>query len=307
LVTKVVFTGGLNGTMGAGGTSTQLTVTVPVGAKTGNITLVTLNGDQIASPSPFTVLANLPNITSFTESKGVPGQILTINGTSLSLIQQLIFPGNVVATGYGTKSDTKVEVYVPLTATWGLGNITIITYEGEQGLTPQIFIGSVDPVADPTLVITDCTNSGIPGNWGGNIEVITDPSSQSAYFGNVVHGTATALTGWAWLWGNNWYAFPSVTTANYVFKVDVNVTKAMGTGVHFQMEFGGSRIDLGSFGVADGATTNGWKTVTYDLSAIGGLPTTIPSNGEWGVNFWYASGNVDVSGLYMDNFRFEHK
>ncbi len=266
-----------------------------------------MNGDSIKSPSAFSVLANLPTITSFTESKGTPGQILTINGTGLSLIKQLIFPGNVVATDYGTKTDTEVQVYVPLTATWGLGNITMITYESEQGLTPQIFIGAVDPVADPTLLITDCTNSSIPGNWAGNIEVITDPSSQSAYFGNVVHGTATALTGWAWLWGNNWYTFPSVTTANYLFKVDVNVTKAMGTGVHFQMEFGGSRIDLGSFGVADGATTNGWITVTYDLSTIGGLPATIPSNGEWGVNFNYGTGAVDVSGLYMDNFRFQHK
>jgi len=87
LVTGVVFNGGINGTIAAGGTSTQLTVTVPVGAKTGKINLVTLNGNQIPSPSDFTVLVNLPNFTSFTEAIGTQGKILTINGTNMDLIK----------------------------------------------------------------------------------------------------------------------------------------------------------------------------------------------------------------------------
>jgi hypothetical protein len=135
--------------------------------------------------------------------------------------------------------------------------------------------------------------------------VITSPE-EPAYFGNVVHGKATALTGWAWLWGNNWYAFPSVTSADHVFKMDVNLTKPFGTtNVHFQMELGGNRIDLGAMGVST-PTTTGWVTVTYDLSTMG-LPATIPSGGEWGINFWYADGPVDISGLYIDNMRYEKK
>jgi hypothetical protein len=304
LVTKVVFAGGIEGVIGTR-SLTEMTVTVPVGAKTGKITLVTLNGNMILSPTEFTVLANLPTITSFSEPKGVPGKIITLNGTNMSLIKQLIFPGDIIATEYGLKTDTKVEVYVPLNTTQGLGTIRLITYEGDEGITPEIYIGTVDPIKDPALMITDCSNPDIPGNWGGNIEVITSPE-EPAYFGNVVHGTASALTGWAWLWGNNWYAFPSVTSADHVFKMDVNITKPFGTtNVHFQMELGGNRIDLGAMGVST-PTTTGWVTVSYDLSTMG-LPETIPSGGEWGINFWYADGPVDITGLYIDNMRYEKK
>jgi len=306
LVTAVVFFGGINGIIGDR-TLTQMTVTVPVGAKTGKITLVTKNGSQIQSTTDFTVLSNLPTITSFTESKATPGQILTLNGTNMLLIKELVFPDNIVATDYGTKTDTKVEVYVPMNATWGLGTIKMITYEGQEGLTPPIFIGAVDPVIDPSLMIVDCTNPDIPGNWGGNIEIASDPAYP--YFGNYIHGTASALSSWGWIWGNNWYSFPSVTTADHLFKMDVRLAQPYGTtNVHFQMEFGGSRIDLGGMGVSTATgTTNGWVTVTYDLSTFSGLPATIPSNGEWGINFWYADGPVNITGLYLDNLRFEHK
>ncbi len=304
VVKSVLFSGGVSGTIGGGSTANQLIVTIPVGAKKGVITLVAKNGTEVESTDTLTILSNLPTITSFTESNGTPDSILTINGTNMLLIKELVFPGNVTATAYGSKSDTKVEVYVPASVTFGIGNITMITYEGEEGLLPELFFGTTDPVADPSLMITDCENADIPGNWGGNIEVISDPAD--AYFGNYIHGTASALNGWAWLWGNNWYTFPSVDPATHLFKIDINITKPFGTtNVHFQMEFGGNRIDLGAFGMSTASeTTNGWITVTYDLSTSG-LPDPIPADGEWGINFWYADGDVDISGLYMDNMRFE--
>jgi hypothetical protein len=305
LVVDALFTGNIKGTIGTR-SGTQMTVTVPVGAKTGKITLITKNGNKVLSPVDITILTNLPDFTSFSEAKGSPGKILTLNGTGMLLIKELVFPGNITATAYGIKTDTKVEVYVPQNTTPGYGVIKMITYEGEQGLLPHIFIGGTDPVVDPALMIVDCTNPDIPGNWGGNIEVASDPLYTLS--GNYIHGTKSALSGWSWIWGNNWFAFPSVTTANNVFKVDVNITKPFGTtNVHFQMEFGGNRVDLGAFGITTATgKTEGWVTITYDLSTLG-LPATIPSNGEWGINFWYADGPVDITGLYMDNLRFQHK
>jgi hypothetical protein len=305
LVVDVKFFGDIKGTIGAR-TDIQLTVTVPVGAKTGKITLVTKNATQVLSPADITILTNLPDFTSFSEAKGTPGQILTLNGTNMLLIKELVFPGNIYATAYGIKTDTKVEVYVPQGTTLGYGVIKMITYEGEQGLLPQIFIGGTDPVVDPSLMIVDCVNPDIPGNWGGNIEVANDPLYSLS--GSYIHGTNSGLTGWSWIWGNNWFAFPSVTAADHVFKMDVNITKPFGTtNVHFQMEFGGTRVDIGAFSMATATEkTEGWITVTYDLSTLG-LSGTIPSNGEWGINFWYADGPVDITGLYIDNIRFEHK
>jgi len=84
----------------------------------------------------FTVLANLPNFTGFSESIAKRGTILTLNGTNMDLIKSLVFPGDIVATEYGIKTATLVQVYVPASTTTGYGKIKIITYEGEQGFVP---------------------------------------------------------------------------------------------------------------------------------------------------------------------------
>ena len=313
LVTTVNFTGGISGTI-ASQSETSLMVTVPVGAQTGPITLVAKNGTEVTSTTDFTILTNLPVFSSYTEAKATPGQILTINGTNMDLIKELIFPDNVVATAYGIKTDTKVEVYVPLDAAVGYGQIKMITYEGEEGLLPEIFIGGVDPVVDPSLIINDFDETGHDlswDNWGGNVELGSDPAI--AISGNYMHGIANALTGWAWIWGCNHSALPKVeaTKADYLLKMDVNLNKPFGTtNVHFQMEMAGNRIDLGGFGVvAANETTPGWITITYDLSQFADLPDVISGDDtlEWGMNFWYADGSVDITGLYIDNIRFEHK
>lgn len=307
LVVDVVFFGGVKGTIGVR-TETQLTVTVPVGAKTGKITLGAKNSTQVQSAGDFTILANLPVFTSYTESRGEPGKKLTINGTSMLLIKELIFPGNIYATAYGTKTDTKVEVYVPANVTRGNGTIKLITYEGEEGLFPQVFFGATDPVVDPALIITNFDDGfSAGGYWGGIAATGNDPIYVLA--GNYMYGKSNSVTGWTWVWANNWISFPSVTKADHLLKMDVWVAKPFGTtNVHFQMELGGTRIDIGGFGITTATgTTTGWITVTYDLSTISGLPATIPAGGEWGINFWYADGPVDISGLYVDNIRFEHK
>lgn len=305
LVVDVVFFDNIKGTIGSR-TSTQMTVTVPVGSKTGKITLVAKNGTTVQSAIDLTVLTNLPNFTGFTESKGTPGQILTLNGTGMLLIKELVFPGGIYATAYGVKTDTKVEVYVPENVTIGYGQITMITYEGEQGLLPTLFFGGTDPVVDPSLIITNFDDGFSQyGYWGG----ITATGNNPAYAldNNYMYGTSSSVSGWQWVWGCNWIAFPSVTKADHYFKMDVRLDKPFGaTNVHFQMEFGGTRVDIGAMGITT-ATTEGWITVTFDLATYSELPATIPSGGEWGINLWYADGPIDMTGLYVDNLRFQHK
>jgi len=309
VVTDVIFTGAIKGVIGTR-SLTQMTVTVPVGAKTGKITLVTLNGSQVKSATDFTVLANLPNITGFLEPKGTPGKILTILGTNMSLIKVLIFPGNVVATEYGLKSDTKVEVYVPLNVLKGIGTITLITYEGDEGITPPIFIGGTDPVKDPSLMINDFEvhNGHDLGwdNWGGNVELGSDASM--ALSGNYMHGTNATLSGWAWIWGCNHDQLPkvSVPTTGYVLKMDVNITKPLPAG-NFQMKMAGNDMDLGQLGVLTDGTysTIGWITMTWDLEGKG-LPAVIPASGDWGM-ILNSGGPMNSTGIYIDNIRFEKK
>lgn len=314
LVTKVIFTGDLEGAIGAR-TETSLAVTVPVGARTGKITIETKNGTRVVSAIDFTVQANLPTFGSYTEFRGEPGKILTINGTNLLLVKELIFPGNVPATAYGVKTDTRIEVYVPMNVTRGYGTIALLTYEGEQGIFPQIFFGATDPVVDPALMINDF-EVGADGhdlgwdNWGGAVELGNDPAI--AISGNYMHGVLPALNGWTWIWGCNHSQLPkpSVTKADHYLKMDVNITRpfAPGTG-SFTMKLAGTDIDIGHLGIqnSDGSwSTPGWITITFDLATYEALPAVIPSSGDWGMTLW-TGVDMDLTGLYVDNIRFEHK
>lgn len=314
LVTKVIFTGDLEGAIGAR-TETSLAVTVPVGARTGKITIETKNGTRVVSAIDFTLQANLPTFGSYTEFRGEPGKILTINGTNLLLVKELIFPGNVPATAYGVKTDTRIEVYVPMNVTRGYGTIALLTYEGEQGIFPQIFFGATDPVVDPALMINDF-EVGADGhdlgwdNWGGAVELGNDPAI--AISGNYMHGVLPALNGWTWIWGCNHSQLPkpSVTKADHYLKMDVNITRpfAPGTG-SFTMKLAGTDIDIGHLGIqnSDGSwSTPGWITITFDLATYEALPAVIPSSGDWGMTLW-TGVDMDLTGLYVDNIRFEHK
>jgi len=313
LITVVTFTGGIDGTIGAR-TATSLTVTVPVGAKSGKITLTTKNGTQIVSAIDFTLLANLPTFGSYTQFRGEPGKILTINGTNMLLVKELIFPGNIAATAYGIKTDTRIDVYVPMNVTRGYGTIGILTYEGEQGIFPQIFFGATDPIVDPALMINNFeVQNGHDlswDNWGGAVELGSDPALGVS--GNYMHGVLTALNGWTWIWGCNHDQMPkvSVTKADHYLKMDVNITKpfAPGTG-SFTMKLAGTDIDIGHLGIQnqDGSwSTPGWITITFDLATYSALPAVIPASGDWGMTLW-TGVNMDLTGLYIDNIRFEHK
>lgn len=292
---------------------TELTVTVPVGAASGKITLIAQNGVEVQSLADVVIEANLPDIDPFADPLGKRGEKLIINGSNLSLIKELIFPGDVPATSYGLKSDTQIEVYVPVGTVVGYGQIKMITYEGEEGVMPELFFYGVEPITNSTLIINDFDEEGHNlgwDNWGGNVELGNDPSEGiSSGSGQYLHGTNAALSGWAWIWGCNHDQLPkpSVTKADYVVKVDVKVTKPLPSDAAFQIEFAGSRIDVGPFGVEKDGNyiAPGWITLTYDLSEYGSLPDVIPASGEWGLN--QSAGTTDLTGLYMDNFRFEPK
>ena len=301
IVVDVVFTGDIKGTIGAR-TETQMTVTVPVGAKTGKITLVAKNGTRVQSAIDITVLTNLPNFTSFTPSSGTPGKILTLNGTNMLLIKELVFPGNVYATAYGVKTDTKVEVYVPMDVTTGTGQIKMITYEGEEGLLPAIFIGGTDPITPATIMISNFNGGGATqSTWGGVVSFGTP----SVY----LDGTAAMLgkpgSGWNWTWSQNWdnnCRPPLAHPENYVLKMDVCIlTAAPGVAAGICLKGWDTAPNLGNdvFGTA---TSGSWITLTFDVLTAG---MVIDGTGDWGI--WVNGGSYDLSGIMIDNLRFDPK
>ena len=301
LVVDVVFTGNINGVIGTR-TVTQMAVTIPVGAKTGKITLVTKNGATVQSAIDLTVLSNLPNFTSYSEPKGTPGAILTLNGTNMLLIKELIFPGGIYATAYGVKTDTKVEVYVPVNVPVGYGQITMITYEGEQGLLPSLFFGGTDPITAQTIMITNFNGGGATQSTWGGVVTFGTPSV-------VFDGTAAMLGltggGWNWTWAQNWdnnCRPPLANPENYVIKMDICITTpAPGVEAGFCLKGWDTAPYLGNN--IFGTSTNGnWVTLTFDVLTAG---MVIDGTGDWGI--WIYGSSYDLTGVMIDNLRFDPK
>src|SRR5580698_2275641 len=94
---------------------TQITATVPAGAKTGTTIIVTTAGGTATSKAKFTVV---PEVTSFTPTSGPTGTSVTISGNSFTGTTKVTF-GGVAATSYKAKSDTTVDALVPTGAVTG--------------------------------------------------------------------------------------------------------------------------------------------------------------------------------------------
>lgn len=300
LVVDVMFTGPIKGNIGTR-TETSMAVTIPVGAKTGRITLMTKNGSSVQSAIDLTVLSNLPNFTGFTESKGVPGEILTLNGTNMLLIKELIFPGNIRATAYGVKTDTKVEVYVPENVAGGYGQITMVTYEGEQGLLPSIFFGGTDPITAQTIMITNFNGGGATQSTWGGVVTFGPPSVP-------FDGTAAMLgltgSGWAWTWSQNWdnnCRPPLANPENYVLKIDICITTpAPGVEAGICLKGWATAPYLGN--IFQTSTGGNWVTMTFDVLTAG---MSIDGTGDWGI--WINGSAYDLRGVMIDNLRFDPK
>ena len=313
LVTKVIFTGGLEGSIGTR-TGTSLAVTVPVGAKTGKITIVTKNGTQVVSAIDFTLLANLPTFGSYTETRGEPGKILTINGTNMLLVKELIFPGEKKATAYGSKSDTRIEVYVPEDVTFGTGTIRLVTYEGEEGFFPELYFGGTDPVLNQTFCFFDFNGTGKDSWWGNAIGsgILNDPASSAD---GTPYWNINGMGGSGW-WdglffrnGSNNFVTTGVDVNTRAVRFDINVREAITEG--------DLRIRLGSYfyhfqpwnGVAGGFKTTGWITVTCPLTGFktddgtASIPDAALGGSEFGM-IWSHGVSVKVN-MGIDNVRFE--
>lgn len=302
LVTDVTFEGGVKGTIGAR-TSTQLTVTVPVGAKTGKVTLTSKNGLQYVSASSLTILANLPTFTSYSHEIGFLGRKLTINGTDMQLIKELIFPGNIVATAYGEKSSTKVEVYIPEKVTRGLGQISLLTYEGDEGILPNLYFGSLDPTTANTVMVMDYEqhgnhNGGWDNGWAGHTSIITEG-------GNTFVKTTGALNGWFMNCNHqsNGALGPIINNVeNYVLKLDVRVDSGV-TGAEkaaMQFIFEGRWDFWFGAGLFPVSTGGEWLTITIPASKLKLSGTLDLSSKDYGL-----SGDNIPAGISVDNMRFE--
>jgi len=121
---SVVKFGGVTSSSVTRSGTTYLTATVPVGAKTGTVT-VTTGSTTLTSPQTFKVK---PKITSFSPPSGTAGTPVTLNGTGLTFATAVKF--GTVTTTFTVVSDSEVTTVVPSGLAAGPVTISITTPGG---------------------------------------------------------------------------------------------------------------------------------------------------------------------------------
>ncbi len=313
LVASVKFTGGVEAVVN-NATLNQATATVPIGAKTGPLTLVLKNGSEVTISQQLNILVATNAVITSMPAMAAPGDMISIVGQSLNELNEVIFPGNVSATMFGQKTATLIEVFVPLTVQLGPGNIKFITFTGEEFFSPQIIFTGVDPVDDPALVFFNF--DGLDSWWGDAGGVENDPALSldgSKYFR--VNQNCSGWTGFFWRNGGNNFpgALVGTNISGYALKFDINVLDPI-TGGIFHWRLKGSEGDFwkrwAPWEATGSYSTNGWETVTIPLTEFKddfgwGTLTLTDLNSiteDFGIAFNDGSSFVNVC---IDNVRFE--
>jgi hypothetical protein len=153
--------GGVNSTFTVNNDG-QITATVPNGADTGAISVVTPAGTGVCSSS-FNVVVGGPVITSFTPTSGVTGTSVQINGDNFTGTTSVKFNG-VTAT-FTIANDGRINAVVPATATTGkisvtnaVGTTVSSTDFTVTGQGPSIT--SFSPTSGPSGTVVTITGTG---------------------------------------------------------------------------------------------------------------------------------------------------
>ncbi|MGK7391023.1 MAG: hypothetical protein ACNS60_11760 [Candidatus Cyclobacteriaceae bacterium M2_1C_046] len=171
LVTSIQFTGDLNVDKAnfVSQSATEIVVNVPAMTETGVITLKQLSPIDVVTTQALSII--LPVGTSVSPSPAVPGQDdITITGTDLDLVGQLILSGvdPIPAANFVSQSETEIIVTVPAEAKFGpINYVTIHGYAGSLGVTLTIPSEGPPPLVVPVYeeAVTDLMGQG--GGWGG--------------------------------------------------------------------------------------------------------------------------------------------
>jgi hypothetical protein len=183
-----VFFNGVAATVSAA-TATSFTATVPAGATTGPVTVVTDFGIWV-SPTNFTVaVVPAPTIASFTPTSGQSGTAITINGTNFTGATAVKI-GTVSITGFVVVSSNQITATIPATAKTGALSVTTPggTATSTSFTVPTPTISSFTPTSSVTGVSVTITGSNFTGATGAKIGTVALTS-----FVVVNNTTATAI------------------------------------------------------------------------------------------------------------------
>jgi len=126
-VTEVWFADDLLVTEFISQTRTQLVVTVPETAKTGPIAISAGGTEPLTVETEVDLIVTLPDVTSLAPANIKHSGNLTLTGTDLDLVQEILFPGGttIAKADFESQSATSLVVTVPNNALNGALTLTV--------------------------------------------------------------------------------------------------------------------------------------------------------------------------------------
>ena len=167
LITRATFGGGKAGELQAGGSSTEITVKVPIDATEGTVAFGTA-ADKSVSSEALTLVR--PVITAISLTEIQVNNPITITGTNLDLVTTVKFSGDKEAAPT-TATETELVVTVPVGTT--SGTFTLVTGNGSEITSSQL----LTILASTSATVTDMPASAKPGEMinivGVNLDEVT--------------------------------------------------------------------------------------------------------------------------------------
>jgi hypothetical protein len=320
-------------------TSTRIIITIPSNAPTeatspdvpNTIHITTTHGETSFS---FVVDIPPPSIAAISNENALPGDVLVIYGSSLWLINKIVFPGGREVTEFAAnEAGTRVVMLMP-----DLGDDTgRILIDAKYGST-----AFNAPLNDHQSgnVISNLTADGETGEsavfnwawWGANrtSDASLFPGTRGAYLQNVFGGVGAEDV--AWWNGNRSGNFSDVAmfsndvmtqvAANYALKFEVNTKEPWTAGINLLRLGDNFAYRFMPWSTASDLTfdtKNTWATVTIPLSDFKKAADGVEGTGAnavtmadllkaggvvtFGYRFITEESPVDVYNAAYDNFR----
>jgi hypothetical protein len=241
------------------------------GSSANKIEVITANGTTTYT---FPVDPPAPIVTAISDEFAHPGDVITISGQFLYLVQSITFPGGIAASTYTSAADgSSLNVTVPAGATTG-GGIIITTQGGTSSSEPAAGFRDTRGM----LCDFDTYNS---YSWGATAIINTTGYGENE--GNFAQMQFTGVNAGDEQWWNGgrsintnavqWVATDSMSNpiSDYALKFEIFVKAPWTTGYfyvlpNYSWTYLASYAGYGNFADSTMISTNMWTTVVCPLT-----------------------------------------